>query len=144
MTQWKEIFAELGRAPEEAGKVQGMETTLLSMLLDHTHTGLKLLGQQSASLRQSALDGLLNSVYDARFYVDHHQDMTEIYGYNQMLLLKHFIEHGMAEGRQACPEFNVAVYRANYPDLEQAYGNDLIMYYLHYMIYGKAEGRKGC
>ena len=144
MTQWKEIFAELGRAPEAAEKVQGMETTLLSMLLDHTHTGLQLLGQQSASLRQSALDGLLNSVYDARFYVDHHQDMTEIYGFNQMLLLKHFIEHGMAEGRQACPEFNVAVYRANYPDLEQAYGNDLIMYYLHYMIYGKAEGRKGC
>ena len=142
--RWQTLFTELeGEAPPFE-PVRGTDTGMLSMMLSHTHTGLELLGHQSATLRQSALDGLLNSVYDPRFYVDHHQDMTEIYGFNQMLLLKHFLQHGMAEGRQASPEFSVSVYRANYPDLEQAYGDDLIMYYLHYMIYGKAEGRKGC
>jgi hypothetical protein len=55
--------------------------------------------------------------------------------------LAHFVNHGMAEGRQGCENFNVFVYKANYADVRNAYGDDLKQYYLHFMNYGYAEGR---
>ena len=58
------------------------------------------------------------------------------------LLLDHFINFGMKEGRQASSEFNLDAYKANNPDLVAAFGNDNVKYYEHYISSGKAEGRK--
>ena len=60
-----------------------------------------------------------------------------------MKALKHFVEHGMQEGRQGTAEFNVYAYKARYADLRSVYGDDLVKYYMHYIRAGKAEGRDG-
>ena len=47
----------------------------------------------------------------------------------------------MAEGRQACGDFDVKIYKNNYKDLQAAFGNNTTLYYTHYMEHGKAEHR---
>ncbi len=79
-------------------------------------------------------------VYDYNFYMGH-ADLKKVYGNNKAGALKHFVTYGMKEGRQASPNFNVNVYRANYIDLQNAFGSSLPKYYKHYIQYGKKEGR---
>lgn len=55
--------------------------------------------------------------------------------------LQHFVEHGMAEGRQATATFNLAAYKNRYADLRAAFGSNNVSYYMHYITNGKAEGR---
>ena len=81
------------------------------------------------------------NVFDAKYYADKYPDLKRIYGYNEMALFKHFISHGMKEGRQASESFNVSVYREKNEDLHRAYGMDLARYYKHYVLFGKNEGR---
>ena len=69
--------------------------------------------------------------------------MKQAYGYDCNSLLQHFVNYGMAEGRQAKSSFNVTSYRLQYADLRRAYGNDLKSYYMHYVYYGAKEGRSG-
>lgn len=80
-------------------------------------------------------------VFDADYYLSANQDLQQAYGANEEMALAHFVNYGMAEGRQASPEFNVNVYRNRYKDLRQAYGNNYKAYYMHYINYGKQEGR---
>jgi GH25 family lysozyme M1 (1,4-beta-N-acetylmuramidase) len=82
-------------------------------------------------------------VYDYQYYLDHNPDLAKWYKDDDMAMLQHFVNHGMAEGRQASAEFNVAIYRSNYPDLQKAFGNNLVQYYNHYIFHGKNEGRSG-
>ena len=81
-------------------------------------------------------------VYDYSFYVSHYADVRVLYQTDPKGALAHFVNSGMAEGRQGCENFNVFVYKANYADVRNAYGDDLKQYYLHFMNYGYAEGRK--
>lgn len=90
---------------------------------------------------EAAYDMNYNIVFKARYYANHYPDLYETFGYNHAALLNHFIEHGMEEGRQANPEFNVQAYRERYADLNEEFGDDLKAYYMHYINYGKKEGR---
>ena len=58
-----------------------------------------------------------------------------------MAVLKHFVNYGMKEGRQASADFNVIYYKNNYLDLINAFGNNTKSYYMHYINYGKRENR---
>ena len=82
-----------------------------------------------------------SSVYNYNYYINRYADLKKVYAWDEYALLQHFVEHGMAEGRQASEEFSLTYYRSNYPDLREGYGNDLKGYYLHYLRAGKAEGR---
>lgn len=90
---------------------------------------------------EAAYDVNYNIVFKARYYADHYPDLYNTFGYNHAALLNHFIEHGMEEGRQANPEFNVHAYRERYADLSAEFGDDLKAYYMHYINFGKKEGR---
>ena len=79
-----------------------------------------------------------SAVYSYDYYTNYNLDL---YGWSDYDAIKHFVEHGMAEGRQGNAEFNVCNYRARYADLFDWLGNDLKQYYLHYKDYGKEEGR---
>ena len=68
--------------------------------------------------------------------------MKKIYNGDELGLLLHFIQFGMAEGRQANANFDVTSYRNRYSDLRAAFGSDLKQYYLHYITDGKREGRQ--
>ena len=82
-----------------------------------------------------------SAVYDYNYYISNNGDLKAALGEDDVALLAHFVNYGMAEGRKASEEFNVNVYKKNYSDLRSAFGNDLKSYYIHYITSGKAEGR---
>lgn len=83
-----------------------------------------------------------SAVFDAAYYANRYPDLKAAYGDNDSALLQHFIQYGMAEGRQGSSQFDVYSYKNLYPDLRAAFGNNLKSYYMHYISSGKAEGRK--
>lgn len=82
-----------------------------------------------------------SKVYDYNYYIKRYPDLREAYGNNDVAVLKHFVEYGMKEGRQAIASFNVKVYRKANKDLRAAYGNDFRKYYEHYIKWGYKEKR---
>ena len=81
-------------------------------------------------------------IFDTKFYAEKYPDLKNAYGFNNFLYIKHFVEHGMAEGRQGSSNFDVTTYKNLYPDLRKNFGNDLKKYYIHYMNHGYKEGRR--
>lgn len=90
----------------------------------------------------SSVDGVNYSlVYDFNTYTTNYPDIKNTFRLDDISALRHFINHGMSEGRHAIPSFNVQAYRDKNPDLKAAFGNNLKSYYLHYMSYGHKENR---
>ena len=83
------------------------------------------------------------AVYSYNFYVSKNADVAAAYAGDDLATLKHFVNYGMKEGRQASENFSVQVYRQRYGDLNSAYGSEWQNYYLHYLRYGISEGRSG-
>lgn len=83
-----------------------------------------------------------SAVFDAAHYANRYPDLKAAFGNDESALLQHFIQYGMAEGRQGSSQFDVYSYKNLYPDLRAAFGNNLKSYYMHYISSGKAEGRK--
>ncbi len=81
-------------------------------------------------------------VYDFIYYTNKYSDIKKYYGNDDVAALKHFVEHGMAEGRQGSSTFDLGSYKNSSPDLRRHFGNDNKKYYIHYMNYGYKEGRK--
>ena len=84
-----------------------------------------------------------SGVYNYYYYLEHNVDVKNALGTDDATVLKHFVNYGMAEGRQAISTFSATSYRLQYADLRSAYGKNWKNYYLHYMNYGAKEGRKG-
>lgn len=81
------------------------------------------------------------AVYDFNYYYKNNADVASVFGWDDAKLLQHFVENGMAEGRQASASFNLNSYKyANY-DLRLQFGDDNVQYYQHYISSGKSEGR---
>lgn len=80
-------------------------------------------------------------VYDYNFYVNKYPDIKAAFNGDEEATLRHFVQYGMNEGRQAKASFSVGVYKKNYADLRSAYGNNLSSYYMHYISYGYREKR---
>lgn len=82
-------------------------------------------------------------VYDYNYYIGKYSDLKAAFCGDDTAALRHFVECGMNEGRQAKDSFNVKKYKNRYNDLQNAFGNDLKSYYMHYIGSGYKEGRKG-
>ena len=82
-------------------------------------------------------------VYNYSYYKKKYADLEAAFGTDKLMYFKHFIDHGMVEGRQASSSFKVSKYKKKYPDLEAEFGEDLPRYYKHYCKFGKSEGRSG-
>ncbi|MBD5095948.1 MAG: Ig-like domain-containing protein [Lachnospiraceae bacterium] len=82
-----------------------------------------------------------SAVYDYDYYINKYADLKKAFGDDEKAALRHFVNSGMREGRQAIEDFNVQFYKNKYADLQNAFGNDLKLYYTHYINYGKREGR---
>ena len=52
------------------------------------------------------------------------------FGNDANAYLKHFVDYGMAEGRQGRASFNVYTYRDEHPELWEKFGDNLRGYYL--------------
>lgn len=82
-----------------------------------------------------------SKVFDPIYYSDLYSDLKTAFGTDITKLFNHFCTYGMAEGRQACKEFNVMTYKAKNEDLQKEFGSNLPKYYEHYCVYGYKEGR---
>lgn len=83
------------------------------------------------------------AVFDGSYYVNKYPDVKAAVGTDLWMAFHHFLNYGMAEGRQGKETFDVNSYRNQYADLRAAFGNDLKSYYMHYIANGKKEGRAG-
>lgn len=82
-------------------------------------------------------------IYSKDYYYSNNYDLQKAFGYNTDLLLQHFINFGMKEGRQGKLEFSCNYYKNSNADLLKAFGNNNRAYYTHYVSNGYKEGRKG-
>ena len=89
----------------------------------------------------SEIEKKYQAVYDYNFYRTHNADLQNAFGNDEARYINHFIQSGMAEGRQAKQQFNLTIYKSNYADLRQAFGNNNVAYYEHYVNAGQSEGR---
>jgi hypothetical protein len=82
-------------------------------------------------------------VYDFETYKNRYKDLQKAFGDDDdVAYLKHFVEYGMNEGRDAKEEFSIKSYKNANADLRKAFRDDLKQYYMHYIYYGKNESRK--
>ena len=81
------------------------------------------------------------SVFNASYYLNRYPDLKATFGSDEIAALRHFVNYGMREGRQASADFSVQVYMARYADLANAFGNNLPEYYYHYISLGESEHR---
>lgn len=82
-----------------------------------------------------------SAVYDYHYYLNKYPELKTKYSkYDDLGVLKNFVEEGMKAGRQANSSFNLEIYKANYPDLVKQYGSDNTKYYQHYITTGKTNG----
>ncbi len=107
---------------------------------DSTALSASVQSSVAASPKPEVPDNI-SLVFVSKYYADHNPDLYEQFGYDEELLLNHFLTYGMQEGRTASEEFQVSVYKENNPDLVNAYGDDTAAYYEHYMSCGHSEGR---
>lgn len=93
-----------------------------------------------ANVAQVSAAGI-KDCFNAEYYSSAYSDLREAFGDNRDSLYKHYLEHGIKEGRQANPLFDVKVYRERYADLDALFGDNWDAYYEHYLTYGLYEGR---
>ncbi len=91
--------------------------------------------------------------FDPEFYANKYADLKAAFGNDADALLKHWVNHGKAEGRIAkevryilngvdyTDEFDPVYYVNKYADLKAAIGNDPKKLLVHWVQYGKNEGR---
>lgn len=85
---------------------------------------------------------LKSQVFDAGYYSENYADLKAAYGNDEEELYNHFVQFGIAEGRQAHPAFDVKYYVNNNSDLKAAFGKDYKKALNHYVTCGYKEGRK--
>lgn len=82
-----------------------------------------------------------NAIFSAQYYATKYPELVTVLGNDELALYNHFLNSGMAEGRQGCATFNVQMYIMYNPDLQQVFGDDIVAYYHHYLNNGQYEGR---
>lgn len=91
-------------------------------------------------------------MFDPVAYAEAYEDLKAGFGNDTEALAKHFVEHGLSEGRaeldsweeiaaSKSPEFDAEAYAEAYPDLKAAFGNDTAALAQHYIKHGIQEGR---
>ena len=79
--------------------------------------------------------------FNASYYAANNPDVVAQYGTDEKSLKKHWINHGMKEGRNGSPVLDVAYYLQMNPDVAQAYGKNYIAVQLHFYEKGIVERR---
>ncbi len=86
-------------------------------------------------------DNPFGIAFNAAYYANHYPDVKQAFGANESMLLAHFKDYGIKEGRVASPVFSINYYMDQNADLKAAYGNDRMKYVQHFLQYGMKEGR---
>ena len=79
--------------------------------------------------------------FDKYYYADKYDDLKKGFGYDGSRLFRHFVEHGIGEGRSAKQNACFKSYLERYGDLKKEFGNDCKKAAIHYRDHGEREGR---
>ncbi len=105
--------------------------------------GRKAIGVTSLQNPNTVYAGVdYSSVYNYDYYIANNSDVVKVLGTDENVVLEHFVNYGMSEGRRGNESFDVKSYRNAYSDLRSAFGTDWKQYYMHYIQFGSKEGRK--
>ena len=100
-------------------------------------------GAFAAKTTTSTIPSSLKSqVFDAEYYSNAYPDLKSAYGNDAEELYNHFVQYGLAEGRQAHPAFDIKYYLSENSDLKAAFGKDYKKGMNHFVNNGYKEGRK--
>ncbi|MEN8189340.1 MAG: radical SAM protein [Thermodesulfobacteriota bacterium] len=84
---------------------------------------------------------LLNPlIFNEAYYLSQNEDLQAL-GLSTKRLAKHFLKHGLNEGRNSSPVFNAGYYLENNPDLAADLGNDPATAAKHFLRKGIKENR---
>ena len=97
---------------------------------------------RTAASTNTIPSSLKSQVFDAGYYSEAHADLKAAYGNDEEELYNHFVQFGIAEGRQAHPAFDIKYYLAENSDLKAAFGKDYKKGMNHFVTTGYKEGRK--
>lgn len=95
---------------------------------------------ERVQIKESDYDSF-RAVFDAEYYYNAYGDLQAAIGYDEEGLFRHFINHGIFEGRTGDGEFCLKTYMQSYADLQAAFGADYGAYCRHYIEFGRSEGR---
>lgn len=84
-----------------------------------------------------------NCIFNPRMYADRYRDLKQAFGYNEVRLRDHYINHGIAEGREYKPgcKFVASVYADLNPDVKRVHKNNTTAITNHYKSFGIKENR---
>ena len=82
-----------------------------------------------------------SSVYNYNDYIAMYSDIKNAFGDDDITVLQHFVEYGIAEGRKGNTTFGVYNYEAANGDIYNAFRADYKQAVLHYINYGIDEKR---
>ncbi len=104
----------------------------------------KYSGQSQLNVSASDREQLKNLMFDATVYGELNPDVKRVYGSGAADLKRHYLEHGIKEGRFASPIFDAKYYLQNNPDLAEKYGStNYQAAYDHFIRTGFWEARQG-
>ncbi len=97
--------------------------------------------QSQAIVKQALKADVVAKVFDATYYAEKNPDVVAVIGNDPAVLLQHYIDFGIYEGRDASAIFNATIYAAANTDLMTVFGDNLEALIGHYVDFGQAEGR---
>lgn len=96
---------------------------------------------QTQPVKQQLNSTVIAKVFDAKYYAETYPDVVEVLGADPAVLLSHYINSGIYEGRDASKDFNATFYMLANKDLSDAFGDNLEGLLEHYVTFGSTEGR---
>jgi hypothetical protein len=127
-----------------AGEIEDPATAALTEIGVHT-SDISL--HESAFLRCLAVTSYYYPYYGEAivpsYYLQRYPDLVAAFGWDERRACQHYVEFGIAEGRQASPVFDVHYYLANNPDVLAAFGYSTHSALQHWEAFGIHEGRRG-
>lgn len=81
-------------------------------------------------------------VFDAEYYANEYADIKNALGTDENVLLKHFIQHGIYEGRRGNEEFDINRYMELNEDVTEEFFGDNKAACMHYIEKGIHENRR--
>lgn len=96
---------------------------------------------QAQVVKQQLNAQVVAQVFDAKYYAEKNPDVVAVVGTDAAVLMNHYMNNGVYEGRDASATFNASIYALANADLATLYGDNIEGLVEHYVTFGINEGR---
>lgn len=96
---------------------------------------------QAQVVKQQLNAQVIAQVFDATYYAEKNPDVVAVVGTDATMLMNHYMNNGIYEGRDASATFNASIYALANADLATFFGDNIEALVEHYVSFGINEGR---